>query len=192
MSSAFVQRPAPDFSATTLFPGGEFRDIKLSDFKGQWVVLLFYPMDFTFVCPTEIIQYNNALDRFREINTTVLGQGGLGPDLELPLVADKSTKISRSYGVLIEDEGIALRGLFIIDPKGVLRQITVNDLPVGRDVEETIRLVKAFQFTDEYGEVCPAGWQEGGKTMKADPKGSLEYFSEQGENGESRKRPRTE
>ncbi|KLO91852.1 putative thiol-specific antioxidant [Fusarium fujikuroi] len=136
MSSAFVQRPAPDFSATTLFPGGEFRDIKLSDFKGQWVVLLFYPMDFTFVCPTEIIQYNNALDRFREINTT-----------------------------------------------GVLRQITVNDLPVGRDVEETIRLVKAFQFTDEYGEVCPAGWQEGGKTMKADPKGSLEYFNEQGENG---------
>ncbi|RGP77112.1 peroxiredoxin alkyl hydroperoxide reductase subunit c [Fusarium longipes] len=212
MSQAFVQRPAPEFSATTLFPGGEFRDIKLSDFQGQWVVLLFYPMDFTFVCPTEIIQYNNALDRFKEINTTVLGvstdshfthlawvekprkQGGLGPDLELPLIADKSTKISRSYGVLIEDEGIALRGLFIIDPKGVLRQITVNDLPVGRDVEETIRLVKAFQFTDEYGEVCPAGWQEGGKTMKADPKGSLEYFSAQGENGESesRKRPRTD
>lgn len=214
MSTAFVQRPAPDFTATTLYPGGEFRDISLSEFKGQWVVLLFYPMDFTFVCPTEIIQYNNALERFRAINTTILGvstdshfthlawvekprkQGGLGPDLELPLVADKSHKISRSYGVLIEDEGVALRGLFIIDPKGVLRQITVNDLPVGRDVEETIRLVKAFQFTDEHGEVCPAGWQEGGKTMKADPKGSLEYFAAQGEatngNGESRKRQRAE
>ena len=106
-------------------------------------------------------------------------QGGLGSDLQLPLVADKSQKISRSYGVLLEDEGVALRGLFIIDPKGVLRQITINDLPVGRNVEETIRLVEAFQFTDQYGEVCPAGWQNGSKGMKADPKGSLEYFSAQ-------------
>ncbi|KAF6838680.1 peroxiredoxin 1 variant 2 [Colletotrichum musicola] len=202
MSTAFVQRPAPEFKATTLFPGGEFKDISLSDYLGQWVVLLFYPLDFTFVCPTEIIQYNDALPRFRAINTTVLGvstdshfshlawterprkQGGLGDDLQLPLVADKSMKISRSYGVLIEDEGVALRGLFIIDPKGVLRQITVNDLPVGRNVEETVRLVEAFQFTDEHGEVCPAGWQNGSKGMKADPKGSLEYFAAQnGENG---------
>ncbi|KAI1125124.1 2-cysteine peroxiredoxin [Nemania abortiva] len=195
MSSAFVTRPAPEFTATTVFPGGEFKDISLSEYRGQWVVLLFYPLDFTFVCPTEIIQYNAALPRFAAINTKVLGvstdshfshlawierprkQGGLGPDLELPLVSDKSMKISRSYGVLLEDEGVALRGLFIIDPKGVLRQITVNDLPVGRDVEETIRLVKAFQFTDEHGEVCPAGWQAGAPTMKADPKGSLEYFA---------------
>lgn len=154
-------------------------------------------MDFTFVCPTEIIQYNDALARFREINTAVFGvstdshfshlawiekprkMGGLGEDLQLPLIADPSHKISRSYGVLIEDEGVALRGLFIIDPKGVLRQITVNDLAVGRDVEETIRLVQAFQFTDQYGEVCPAGWQQGSKGMKADPKGSLEYFAAQ-------------
>ncbi|KAL7624788.1 cTPxI [Parahypoxylon ruwenzoriense] len=216
MSSAFVQRPAPAFTATTVFPGGEFKDVSLSDYLGQWVVLLFYPLDFTFVCPTEIIQYNDALPRFRAINTTVLGistdshfshlawtekprkQGGLGPDLELPLVADKSQKIARSYGVLLEDEGVALRGLFIIDPKGVLRQITVNDLPVGRNVEETIRLVQAFQFTDEHGEVCPAGWQNGSKGMKADPKGSLEYFATQGENGhansngESKKRARVE
>jgi peroxiredoxin 1 len=98
-------------------------------------------------------------------------------------VSDKSHKISRSYGVLLEDEGVALRGLFIIDPKGVLRQITVNDLPVGRDVEETLRLVQAFQFTDEHGEVCPAGWHTGAKTMKADPKGSLAYFAAQ--NGET-------
>ncbi|KAI1396624.1 thioredoxin-like protein [Hypoxylon fuscum] len=217
MSSAFVQRPAPAFTATTVFPGGLFKDIFLKDYEGKWVVLLFYPMDFTFVCPTEIIQYNDALPRFEAINTAVLGvstdshfshlawterprkQGGLGSDLQLPLVADKSHKISRSYGVLIEDEGVALRGLFIIDPKGVLRQITVNDLPVGRDVEETIRLVQAFQFTDEHGEVCPAGWQNGNKGMKADPKGSLEYFAAQGEanghangNGESKKRARVE
>ncbi|GAP90581.1 putative peroxiredoxin [Rosellinia necatrix] len=197
MSSAFVTRKAPGFTATTVFPGGEFKDISLSDYLGQWVVLLFYPLDFTFVCPTEIIQYNEALPRFKEINTTVFGistdshfshlawighprkQGGLGPDLQLPLISDKSQKISRSYGVLLEDEGVALRGLFIIDPKGVLRQITVNDLPVGRDVEETLRLVQAFQFTDEHGEVCPAGWHTGSKTMKADPKGSLEYFAAQ-------------
>ncbi|KAI0127235.1 AhpC/TSA family protein [Xylariales sp. AK1849] len=195
MSSAFVQRPAPAFKATTVFPGGVFKDIELKDYLGQWVVLLFYPLDFTFVCPTEIIAYNDALPRFASINTTVLGistdshfshlawtqsprkAGGLGPDLQLPLVADKSHAISRSYGVLIEEEGVALRGLFIIDPKGVLRQITVNDLPVGRDVDETIRLVQAFQFTDQYGEVCPAGWNKGAKTMKADPKGSLEYFA---------------
>ncbi|KAI1854999.1 hypothetical protein JX265_012354 [Neoarthrinium moseri] len=201
MSKAFVQRPAPAFKAMTVFANGEFKEIELSDYLGQWVVLLFYPMDFTFVCPTEIIQYNDALARFRAINTSVLAlstdshyshlawqtqprkQGGLGPDLQLPLVADRSQKISRDYGVLLEDEGVALRGLFIIDPKGVLRQITVNDLPVGRNVEETIRLVEAFQFTDEHGEVCPAGWMKGAKTMKADPKGSLEYFGSVGEQG---------
>lgn len=155
-------------------------------------------MDFTFVCPTEILAFNDALPKFEKLNTTVLGvstdshfthlawrerprkQGGLGEDLKLPLIADKNFKISRDYGVLIEDEGIALRGLFIIDPKGTLRQITVNDLPVGRNVDETLRLVEAFQFTDEHGEVCPAGWQSGGDTMKADPKGSLEYFSKSG------------
>ncbi|KAF3766166.1 hypothetical protein M406DRAFT_68536 [Cryphonectria parasitica EP155] len=199
-TKAFVQKPAPAFTATTVLETGEFKEVSLSDYKGQWVVLLFYPMDFTFVCPTEILAYSDALPRFQKLNTTVLGvstdshfthlawrerprkQGGLGEDLKLPLVADKNFKISRDYGVLIEEEGIALRGLFIIDPKGVLRQITVNDLPVGRNVDETLRLVEAFQFTDEHGEVCPAGWQSGGETMKADPKGSLEYFSKAGGN----------
>ena len=132
-------------------------------------------MDFTFVCPTEIVQFNDALERFKALKTEVLGistdskfthnawvqkprkEGGLGEDLELPLVADKNFAISRSYGVLIEDEGIALRGLFLIDPRGVLRQITINDLAVGRNVEETIRLIEAFQFTDESGEVCQLG-----------------------------------
>ncbi|EMD35706.1 hypothetical protein CERSUDRAFT_138397 [Gelatoporia subvermispora B] len=203
---ALVQKPAPAFKATAVVDG-LFQDISLSDFLGQWVVLLFYPLDFTFVCPTEILAFNDALPAFKALNTTVLGfstdshfshlawasqdrkQGGLGPDLKLPLVADKSMNISRDYGVLIEEEGIALRGLFIIDPKGTLRQITVNDLPVGRSVEETLRLVKAFQFTDEYGEVCPANWTEGSKTIKPDPTGKLEYFANgtAEPNGESRK-----
>ncbi|KAF8179929.1 thioredoxin-like protein [Mycena galopus ATCC 62051] len=191
---ALVQRSAPEFKAPTVVDG-VFEDISLSDYLGKWVVLLFYPMDFTFVCPTEILAFNDALPALKAINTVVLGistdsqfshlawstqprkQGGLGPDLKLPLVADKSMSIARDYGVLLEDEGIALRGLFIIDPKGILRQITVNDLPVGRSVEETTRLIKAFQFTDQYGEVCPANWTEGGKTIKADPKASLEYFA---------------
>ncbi|KAJ7898640.1 2-cysteine peroxiredoxin [Mycena olivaceomarginata] len=191
---ALVQRPAPGFKAPTVVDG-TFEDISLSDYLGKWVVLLFYPMDFTFVCPTEILAFNDALPTLKDINTVVLGistdsqfshlawstqprkQGGLGPNLTLPLVADKNMQISRDYGVLLEDEGIALRGLFIIDPKGILRQITVNDLPVGRSVEETTRLIKAFQFTDQYGEVCPANWTEGAKTIKADPKASLEYFA---------------
>ncbi|KAI0698020.1 peroxiredoxin [Cytidiella melzeri] len=191
---AIVQKPAPTFKAAAVVDG-IFTDVSLSDYLGQWVVLFFYPMDFTFVCPTEILAFNDSLDAFKELNTTVLSvstdstyshfawatqprkEGGLGPDLKLPLIADRNQKISRDYGVLIEEEGIALRGLFIIDPKGILRQITVNDLPVGRSVDETIRLIKAFQFVEEHGEVCPANWQEGSKSMKADPKGSLEYFS---------------
>ncbi|KAI0747385.1 thioredoxin-like protein, partial [Fomes fomentarius] len=189
---ATVQKPAPAFKATAVVDG-LFKDISLQDYLGQWVVLFFYPLDFTFVCPTEILAFNDALPQFQAINTVLLGastdshfshlawatprkQGGLGPDLKLPLIADKTQKIARDYGVLIEEEGVALRGLFIIDPKGILRQITVNDLPVGRSVDETIRLVKAFQFTDEYGEVCPANWNEGSKTMKADPKGSSSTF----------------
>ncbi|KIJ53323.1 hypothetical protein M422DRAFT_64769 [Sphaerobolus stellatus SS14] len=191
---AIVQKPAPSFIAESV-ENGNFGEVSLDQLKGKWVILLFYPMDFTFVCPTEILAFNDALPEFEKINTVVYGvstdskyshfawasqprkAGGLGPDLKLPLLADRSMQISKDYGVLIEDAGVALRGLFIIDPKGTLRQITVNDLPVGRSVEETLRLVKAFQFTDEFGEVCPANWTEGSKSMKADPKGSLEYFS---------------
>ncbi|TFK25882.1 2-cysteine peroxiredoxin [Coprinopsis marcescibilis] len=200
---ALVQRPAPTFKAEAV-EAGLFKDVSLEEFQGKWVVLLFYPMDFTFVCPTEILAFNDALSQFQELNTVVLGvstdskfshfawstqprkEGGLGPDLQLPLVADRNMSISRDYGVLLEDEGVALRGLFLIDPKGILRQITVNDLPVGRSVDETIRLIKAFQFTDKYGEVCPANWTEGSKTIKADPHAKLEYFSAtNGANGHS-------
>jgi peroxiredoxin (alkyl hydroperoxide reductase subunit C) len=192
--AVFVQRPAPAFTATTVVEG-EFKEISLSEYLGQWVILFFYPMDFTFVCPTEILAFNDALPQFKALNASVLGvstdsqyshfawaqqprkQGGIGPDLKLPLIADRNMTISKDYGVLIEEEGIALRGLFIIDPKGVVRQITINDLPVGRSVDETIRLLKAFQFVEEHGEVCPLGWTEGDKTIKPDPKGSMDYFS---------------
>ncbi|KAF9220705.1 peroxiredoxin [Gyrodon lividus] len=209
---ARVQRPAPAFKATAVVEG-MFKDITLADYLGQWVILFFYPMDFTFVCPTEILAFNDALPQFKELGASVLGvstdsqyshfawaqqprkQGGIGPDLKLPLIADRNMQISRDYDVLLEEEGIALRGLFIIDPKGIVRQITVNDLPVGRSVDETIRLLKAFQFADKHGEVCPLGWTDGAKTIKPDPKGSLDYFATVGEdiemqNGSSNKRAR--
>ncbi|KAH7103443.1 thioredoxin-like protein [Auriculariales sp. MPI-PUGE-AT-0066] len=197
---AIVQKPAPPFSGQVV-EGGEFKDVSLSTYFGRWLVLVFYPADFTFVCPSEIWAFNDALDKFHALNTAVVGvstdtkyshyawtqmprkEGGLGSDLALPLLADPSHKISREYGVLIEEEGIALRGLFIISPSGVLRQITVNDLPVGRSVDETLRLIEAFQFTDENGEVCPAGWRKGDKTIKDTPKGSLEYFNSVNSNG---------
>ena len=165
----------------------------------RYVVLFFYPMDWTFVCPTEIIAFSDRVKEFQEIGVEVLGasvdspfshlqwintprnKGGLG-GLSYPLIADLTKSISADYGVLIEEgdnAGVALRGLFIISPEGILRQITVNDLPVGRSVDETLRLLKAFQFTDEHGEVCPANWQEGADTIKPTPKDSQEYFSKQ-------------
>ncbi|KAE9396358.1 peroxiredoxin [Gymnopus androsaceus JB14] len=177
-----AKKPVSAFKSTAVI-GGLFQDISLSDFIGQWVVLFFYPMDFTFVCPTEILAFNDALEEFKEIDTVILGastnsqyshfswansnrkEGGLACPLP-------------ETDVLLEDEGIALRGLFIIDPKGILRQITINDLPVGPSVEETLRL-------DKHGEVCPAGWSEGGQTIKATPTDKIEYFNSVGENFES-------
>jgi alkyl hydroperoxide reductase subunit AhpC len=151
-------------------------------------------MDFTFVCPTEILAFNAALPEFERLNTVVLGastdshyvhlqwaqtprsQGGLGPEpgssgtpLAIPLVADKSMDVARKYGCLIDEEGITFRATYLVDPRGVLRQMTINDNSVGRSVEEMVRLLKAFQFTDQYGEVCPAGWAEGGATIKVGP-----------------------
>ncbi|KAG9077920.1 cTPxI [Ceratobasidium sp. UAMH 11750] len=161
---AYVQRPAPAFT-TTAVEDGLFKQISLSDYLGKWVILFFWPMDFTFVCPTEILAFNRALPKFHELGAQLIGvstdseyahlawantpakAGGIGPDMKITLASDKNHKMSRDYGVLIEEEGIALRGLFIIDPKGILRQITINDLPVGRSVDETIRLLEAFQFT---------------------------------------------
>ncbi|TDG41105.1 hypothetical protein AWZ03_012471 [Drosophila navojoa] len=188
-----LQKPAPEFSGTAVV-NGAFKDIKLSDYKGKYLVLFFYPLDFTFVCPTEIIAFSDHAAEFRKINCELIGcstdsqfthlawintprkQGGLG-NMDIPLLADKSMKISRDYGVLDEATGIPFRGLFIIDDQQNLRQITINDLPVGRSVEETLRLVQAFQYTDKYGEVCPANWKPGQKTMVADPAKSKEYFA---------------
>jgi len=192
MSQLQLTKPAPNFQGTAVVDG-EFKEIKLADYKGKYLVLFFYPLDFTFVCPTEIIAFSDRVEEFRSINCEVVAastdshfshlawvntprkQGGLG-DMKIPLLADKTCDIAKRYGCLLEEAGIAFRGLFIIDDKGNLRQITINDLPVGRSVDETLRLVQAFQFTDKHGEVCPAGWKPGKETMKADPKGSKAYF----------------
>lgn len=187
-----LEKPAPAFEGQAVV-SGQFKNIKLSDYKGKYVVLFFYPLDFTFVCPTEIIAFSDRAEEFKKINTQVIAcstdshfshlawtniprnKGGLG-DMAIPILSDKSMSIARAYGVLNEETGIPYRGLFIIDDKQNLRQITINDLPVGRSVDETLRLVQAFQFVAEHGEVCPAGWKPGSKTMKADPSGSQEYF----------------
>lgn len=187
-----IGKPAPDFKTTSLIDG-KFKDVSLSDYKGKYVVLFFYPADFTFVCPTEITSFSDAVSEFNKINCQILGastdshfvhlawtnvprkEGGIGK-IDYPLLGDKSHIISKAYGILTES-GLPLRGLFVIDDKGILRQITVNDFPVGRSVDETLRLVQAFQFTDKHGEVCPAGWRPGSATMKPDSEKSKEYFS---------------
>jgi alkyl hydroperoxide reductase subunit AhpC len=192
MSQLKLTKPAPDFKGTAIVKG-DFKEISLSDYKGKYLVLFFYPLDFTFVCPTEICAFSDRAEEFRSINCEVVAcstdsafshlawtqqprnKGGLG-DMNIPLLADKTLDIATRYGVLKEDEGIAFRGLFIIDDKGNLRQITINDLPVGRSVDEVLRLVQAFQFTDKHGEVCPAGWKPGSDTMKPNPKDSKSYF----------------
>lgn len=187
-----IGKPAPDFSGTAVV-NGAFKNIKLSDYKGSYVVLFFYPLDFTFVCPTELVAFSEAVDQFKEAGAQLIGcstdshfshlawvniprnQGGLG-EMKIPLLADKSGKVSRDYGVYIEQDGIAFRGLFVIDPKGILRQITINDLPIGRSVEESLRLVQAIKFFDEHGEVCPANWKPGKKTIKPTVEESKDYF----------------
>lgn len=176
-----IQKPAPTFKKTAVVDGA-FEEISLEQYKGKWVLLAFIPLAFTFVCPTEIIAYSEAVKKFTEKDAEVLfastdseysllawtnvsrKDGGLGK-INIPLLADTNHTLSRDYGVLIEEEGVALRGIFLIDPKGILRQITINDLPVGRSVEESLRLLEAFQFTEKYGEVCPANWQPGSETI---------------------------
>ena len=191
-SLPLVQRPAPDFSATAVI-NREFKPITLSQYRGQWVVLFFYPLDFTFVCPTEIIAFSERAADFSALNCQLLTasvdseyshlawvntpreSGGLG-HINIPIIADITKTISAAYGVLLPEAGVALRGLFVIDPQGVVRQSTVNDLPIGRSVDETLRLLKALQFVEKHGEVCPADWKEGGETMVASPEGSKSYF----------------
>ncbi|OAD62696.1 Thioredoxin-dependent peroxide reductase, mitochondrial [Eufriesea mexicana] len=188
-----VQKPAPEFSGTAVI-NGDFKEINLSDYRQKYVVLFFYPLDFTFVCPTELIAFSERISEFQALDTQVIGvstdshfshlawintprkQGGLGGNLGYPLLSDFTKEISAKYDVLLQDSGIALRGLFIIDREGILRHFSVNDLPVGRSVEETLRLLKAFQFVEKHGEVCPANWQPDSKTIKPNPKDSKQYF----------------
>jgi alkyl hydroperoxide reductase subunit AhpC len=190
-----VQNLAPDFTAEAVV-GGDFQSITLSKLRGKWVYLFFYPLDFTFVCPTEIIAFSDAAARFEKLGAQILGcsidskyvhlrwietprkDGGLG-GINYPLIADLTKEIARAYDVL-NFEGMALRGSFIIDPHGIVRQATVNDLSVGRSVDEALRLIEAFQFADEHGEVCPANWQHGGDTMKEDPALAKTYFAKHG------------
>ncbi|XP_071985234.1 peroxiredoxin-1-like [Engystomops pustulosus] len=164
---------APDFTAKALMPDGQFKDLKLSDYRGKYVVLFFDPLKFASDCPTEIISFSERAEEFKKLNCEVIGasvdshfshlawantphtDGGLGK-MKIPLVSDLPHKIAKAYGVLKEDEGLMFRGLFIVDDKGILRQITINDRPVGRSVDETMRLVQAFQHTTKDGEVCPA------------------------------------
>lgn len=194
MSEARVQGEAPDFAAQAVMPDGSFKEVKLSDYKGKYVVLFFYPLDFTFVCPTEIIAFSDRLSDFKERGAELIGvsvdshfshlawrntdrkKGGIG-DVTYPLVADLDKSVSRSYGVLLEKPGIALRGLFIIDKEGVLRHVTINDLPLGRNVDEVLRVLDALRFTEEHGEVCPANWQAGDDAMKPTAEGLESYAS---------------
>lgn len=169
---AQIGRPAPDFKADA-YHNGEITQLSLSDYRGKWVVLFFYPLDFTFVCPTEIQGFSERIDDFKKLNAEVIGasvdsvhshkawsEGSLG-QMKYPLISDISHRISRDYGVLLEDKGISLRGLFIIDPEGNLRSYVVNDLSVGRNVDEVHRVLQAFQT----GELCPVGWKPGEKTL---------------------------
>ena len=187
-----VGQPAPGFTATSVYDQ-EFKLIRLADYFGKYVVLFFYPLDFTFVCPTEITAFSDLYNRFAEINTEILGvsvdseyahlawlqtdrdNGGLG-DLNYPLVSDLTKSISKSYNVLAED-GKALRGLFIIDKKGIIQHSVVNNLDFGRSIDETLRTLQAIQYVQSHpDEVCPANWKPGDATMISDPIKSKEYF----------------
>lgn len=192
MADTLVQKDAPTFE-TVAVVAKQFKPIALSDYKGKWVILFFYPLDFTFVCPTEITAFSDRHEEFKKLGCEILGcsvdsqfshlawintprkEGGLG-DISYPLLADVSKKIASDYGVLTPG-GVALRGLFLINPKGKVVYSVVHDLGVGRSVDEALRVLKAFQQVEKTGEVCPANWTEGKKTMKADPVKSKEYFA---------------
>ena len=192
-----VTKEAPDFTAQAVMPDGTFAEFRLSSFRGKYVVLFFYPLDFTFVCPSEIIAFDHALARFKEKNTEVIGvsvdshfthlawkntpreKGGIG-NVQYPLVSDLTKEIARSYGVLL-NESVALRGLFLIDKEGVIRHALINDLPLGRSVEEVVRMLDALQFTEKHGEVCPANWRDGEEGMKPTAEGVASYLAKHAE-----------
>lgn len=189
-----VRKPAPDFTAEAVLKNGDFKEITLSHYRGEkYVALFFYPLDFTFVCPSEIIAFSKRAKAFEERGAQILGvsvdskfshyawrntpieKGGIG-NIEFPLISDLSKEIARDYGVLVDD-AVALRGTFIIDPKGIVRHATINDLPIGRNVDETLRIIDAIQFTDRHGEVCPAGWTKGKQAMTPNASGVATYLA---------------
>lgn len=189
---SLVQKTAPEFKGKAVV-GHEFRDLSLSQYKGKWAILFFYPLDFTFVCPTEIIDFSEKVEEFKKLNAELIGcsvdshythlawintprkEGGLGA-INYPLLSDLNKEVARDYGVLA-DGGLALRGLFIINPKGQIVYEVVHDLGVGRNPDEVLRVLAAFQQVEKTGEVCPSSWKPGAKTMKADPVGAKEYFA---------------
>lgn len=194
-----VGKEAPDFTAAAVMADGSINEsFNLKDhIKGKVGVLFFWPLDFTFVCPSEIIAFDNRIDQFKELGAEVIGisvdshfthhawrntpvdQGGIGP-VKFPMVADLSKSIARDYDVLL-NESVAFRGTFMIDKNGIVRHQLVNDLPLGRNVDEAIRMVDALNFTEEHGEVCPAGWQKGKAGMKANAEGVAEFLKQHAE-----------
>ena len=195
--STLVTQEAPDFTANAVLPDNTFAPLTLSSYRGKYVVLFFYPLDFTFVCPSEIIAFDKRLAEFKAKNCEVIGvsvdsrfthfawkntpveNGGIG-QIKYPLVEDLTKSIARSYGVLFND-AVALRGLFLIDTKGVVRHAVINDLPLGRSVGEALRMVDALQFVETHGDqVCPANWQEGEEAMKPTADGVASYLAKHG------------
>jgi peroxiredoxin (alkyl hydroperoxide reductase subunit C) len=191
--SSLVTKEAPNFKAKAVMADNSFKEITLSDYRGKHVLLFFYPLDFTFVCPSEIIAFDKKLSEFKEKGVEVIGvsvdsefthlawkntpveKGGIGK-VQYPLVADITKSISREYGILF-GESVALRGLFLIDKKGVVRHSVINDLSLGRSVDEAIRMVDALQFTEKHGEVCPANWKQGEEAMKPTQDGVANYLA---------------
>lgn len=191
--SFLVKQKAPDFTAQAVMPDDSFKELKLSSYRGKYVILFFYPLDFTFVCPTEIVAFDKKLDEFKKRGAEVIGvsvdseyshwawrntaldKGGIGK-IGYPLVADLTRGISRSYGVLHNEEK-ALRGTFLIDKEGVIRHAVVNDFPLGRNIDEAIRMIDALAFTEKHGEVCPADWSAGKKGIKETAASVASYLS---------------
>jgi peroxiredoxin (alkyl hydroperoxide reductase subunit C) len=192
-----VTQPAPDFTADAVMSDNSFGQITLSSLRGKYVLLFFYPLDFTFVCPSEIIAFNKKLDEFKKKNCEVVGvsvdskfthlawkstaveNGGVG-NIQYPLVADLNKSIARSYGILFNDS-VALRGLFLVDTKGIIRHAVINDLPLGRSVDEALRMLDALQFVETHGDqVCPANWKEGEDAMKPTAEGVSSYLAKHG------------
>lgn len=191
--SSLVTKEAPNFKADAVLGDNSMKEISLSDYRGKYVVLFFYPLDFTFVCPTEIVAFDKKYDEFKKRNTEVIGvsvdskythlawketpleKGGIG-QVRYPLVADIKKTIAQSFGVLL-DGAVALRGLFLIDTKGVVRHAVVNDLPLGRSIDEAIRMVDSLQHVEKFGEVCPANWKEGDEAMHGNAKSTAAYLA---------------